>query len=72
MKEEVKLEIEKNIPVPATNGKWDNVVADMKEGDSVFCKTKEECNRMLSALRYRKAKSTYRKMDGGFRVWKSS
>lgn len=68
------MKIERNIPIPPIHG-WGNPFPIMDVGDSIFFDTQKNSDRNTLLARAKKAmpgaKFTTRKMDGGFRIWRT-
>ena len=72
MKKQVKLTIEKNIPVPSQigGGKYADVLSKLKVGDSVVLSTQKDVSNFRTLIHFRRLRPVQRKLrDGTIRVW---
>ena len=75
MKKQVKLTIEKNIPVPPPGGefrgsRYADVFSKMKVGDSVVLSNQKDVNNLKALIHSRGLRPVQRKLkDGTIRVW---
>ena len=75
MKKQVKLTIEKNIPVPPPGGefrgsRYADVFSKMKVGDSVILSDQKEVSNFRTLIHSRRLRPVQRKLkDGTIRVW---
>ena len=74
----MELKIEQNIPLPVININTGRAMSDetrvalkMKPGDSVLCPTAKIYKRIVTALRNRKLSYASRRVEGGYRVWRT-
>ena len=74
----MQLQIEHNIPIPAINKGTGRAMSEetrlalkMKPGDSILCPTGRIYMRIISALRSRSLSYVSRKVEGGYRVWRT-
>lgn len=67
------FKIEKNIPPPENTHRWRMLAKEMRPGDSIFFKKKQDRNRFYTsaACLYRKSefKVVSRSENGGWRIW---
>jgi hypothetical protein len=67
------MKIEHGIPIPPKRGQCARYVAmAMAPGDSVFFETEDKANTLRQWLREFGGKPIVRKMDGGWRVWRTA
>lgn len=67
--------IEKGVPIPQKNGPRSAVgrtVEQMEVNDSVLVDTVGKAQNLLKAGKVRGRKMTFRKVDGGWRIWRIS
>lgn len=66
--------IEKGIPIPEPFGRTEagNEARQMKPGDSRMCLTEAERDTTRYMIKRRGGKATVRKVDGGWRVWRTA
>ncbi len=66
------IQIDKGIPVPARAHPSSRLAALMRSGDSALVSNLKDANRLRAAIQREGAKVSYRKVDGGYRVWRLS
>ncbi|MGB0310789.1 MAG: hypothetical protein ACPGFY_09570 [Candidatus Puniceispirillaceae bacterium] len=67
-----KIKIEKNIPMPGSKsrGKWQDVAARMKPGESVWLSNGTQKSGLFNAIKKSGGVAVSRKELAGYRVWR--
>jgi len=67
-----KIKIQKNVPMPSRQraGKWQEVAAKMKPGDSVLVSTGTKKNGLFAAIKKSGGLAISRREGDSYRVWR--
>lgn len=67
-----KIKIQKNVPMPSRQraGKWQEVAAKMKPGDSVLVSNGTKKNGLFAAIRKSGGLAISRREGDSYRVWR--
>lgn len=67
-----KIKIQKNVPMPSRQraGKWQEVAAKMKPGDSVLVSTGTKKNGLFGAIKKSGGLAISRREGDSYRVWR--
>ena len=63
------FQIEKNIPMPKSRGKWQQLFDEMEVGDSVKVKNYPQAKSFVASIHRNGGKAVVRPIEGGWRVW---
>ena len=63
------FEIEKNVPMPKSRGKWQQLIDDMEVGDSVKVQNMSQVKSFVASIHRNGGKAAVRPTEGGWRVW---
>ena len=67
-----KFLIEKNIAMPKSRGKWQQLVDDMEVGDSVKLRSYAQAKSFVASIHRNGGKAVKRQVENGWRVWLKS
>ncbi len=67
-----KIKIEKNVPMPSRQraGKWQEIAAKMKPGDSVLVSNGTKKNGLFAAIKQSGGLAISRREGDSYRVWR--
>ena len=63
------FEIEKNVPMPKSRGKWQQLFDEMEVGDSVEVENYNEAKSFVASIHRNGGRAVKRPTENGFRVW---
>ena len=63
------LKIEKNIPMPKSRGKWQQLFDDMEVGDSVEVENYNQAKSFVASIHRKGGRAVKRPTENGVRIW---